>query len=65
MMLKIRQFSPYICDNLDLDNFGFDNIPKRQLICPMDLTFSHGKLLRIDFVPEKPSFFQPFQKNEF
>jgi hypothetical protein len=65
MNLKIRQFSPYICDNLDLDNFGFSNIPKRQLICPMDYTYSHGKMLKIVYNPGKPTVFAPFMNNEF
>jgi hypothetical protein len=26
MLLKVRQFSPYICDSIDLDSFGFDDI---------------------------------------
>lgn len=61
----MRQFSPYICDSIDLDNFGFDEIQKRQLISPMDVTFSHGKLLRIEhFDSGKPARFTPFQKNE-
>ena len=65
MLLKVRQFSPYICDSIDLDNFGFDEIQKRQLISPMDVTFSHGKLLRIEhFDSGKPACFTPFQKNE-
>ena len=49
MWLKIRQFSPYICDSLELDQFGFDDIQKRQLVSPMDLTFTHSKLLKVCF----------------
>ena len=26
MWLKIRMFSPYICDSFELDKFGFDGI---------------------------------------
>ena len=50
MRLQIRQFAPYICDSLDLDQFGFKNIEKRQLISPMDLTFYHSKQLKVDYL---------------
>lgn len=64
MLLKIRQFAPYICDSVDLDNFGFEGIHKRQLISPMDITFSHGKLLSVESGDSgKPARFTPHQKN--
>ena len=31
----------------------------------MDITFSHGKLLKVDYIDDgKPARFTPFQKNE-
>jgi len=64
MLLKIRQFAPYICDSVDLDNFGFEGIQKRQLISPLDITFSHSKLLRVEAGGSgKPARFTPYQKN--
>lgn len=65
VLLKIRQFSPYICDSLDLESFGFDDIQKRQLISPADITFGHRKLLKVEFKDNRgPARFTAVEKGE-
>lgn len=49
----MRQFSPYICESLDLDAEGFENIQKRQLISPVDAIFTHSKLLKVEIEEQK------------
>ena len=65
MCLKIRQFAPYICDSMDLSEFGFDETQKRQLLQPADLTISYAGLIKIEtFGGEKPARFVPVSKTE-
>lgn len=48
MRVRIKQLSPYICENADLDSLSFESIQKRQLIAPVDVTVSHQKFLQVE-----------------
>jgi len=42
-----------MCESLDLDANGFENIQKRQLISPVDASFTHSKLLKVEIEEPK------------
>jgi len=66
MMLSLRSLAPYLCDAADLEILSFETIPKRQLISPLDLSFTHRKHLRIltSDGQGKPAYFSIKQRNE-
>lgn len=46
--LKLKQFSPYICENAEFDSGSFDACQKRQLMSPIDLSLSHQQFMRFE-----------------